>query len=118
MMMFQVTSNLLYLGAAVTAAVRKHWAWAVLMTGVTVCSALYHVGHLPRKWDIAMATAAFVYGAHWYVSVGGKSWSVPVFTAAMIACLAWPKPDQAAYDAIHPWAHVFGGLASITIASP
>ena len=118
MTVFQVASNLLYLDAAVIAAVHKHWVWAALMTGVTLCSVLYHVGYLPRKWDVAMATATFVYGVHRFMSTGSKHLSVPVFTAAMIACLAFPKPDQAAYDAIHPWAHVFGGLASITVASP
>tara|TARA_B100001057_G_C22616279_1_gene858611 strand:- start:416 stop:766 length:351 start_codon:yes stop_codon:yes gene_type:complete len=116
--MFNITSNLLYLCAAVVAGAHRHWVWAVLMTGVTVCSVLYHIGALPRRWDVAMAVAAFAYGICWFVSTGIRNWAAPLFTAAMIACLAIPKPDQEAYDAIHPWAHVFGGLASITIASP
>jgi len=115
--MFQITSNLLYLCASIVAAIEKRWAWAVIMAAVTCCSVLYHMNILPRKFDIAVALTAFAYGCVLFMQKGHRPWSVPIFTLAMIACLAVHKPDLASYDAIHPWAHVFGGLASISLAS-
>ena len=115
--MFQITSNILYLCASVVAAVESHFGWALIMLGAAACSVLYHAGWLPREWDVAMALVAFAYGCRWYLRKGAWSWPVPLFTLAMLGCLAAPKPDADAYDAIHPWAHVFGGLASISLAA-
>ena len=115
--MFQVSSNLLYLCAATVAAAREHWAWALIMAAVTACSVLYHTGRLQRHWDVLVACFTLAYGALWYMSKGERSVYVPLFTLAMIGCLAAPKRDRREYDTIHPWAHVFGGLASITLAA-
>ncbi len=116
--MFLLTSNLLYLCAAVVATVEKHWPWAVIMLGVTTCSVLYHLGVLARMWDVMGATIAFVYGCWWYLARRARRpWTVPLFATCMLVCLAIPKSSQAEYDAVHPWAHVFGGLASLSLAA-
>ena len=115
--MFQITSNLLYLCASVVAAVENHLQWAVIMLGVTTCSVLYHTGELSREADVCMAIVAFVYGCQMYLRRKILSWPVPFLTLCMIACLVIPKPDQEAYDRIHPWAHIFGGFASISLAA-
>ena len=115
--MFQITSNLLYLCASIVAAVENHLQWAVIMLGVTTCSVLYHTGELSREADVGMALVAFAYGCQMYLRRKILSWPVPFLTLCMIACLVLPKPDQEAYDMIHPWAHIFGGLASISLAA-
>ena len=117
--MFQVSSNLLYLCAAIVAGVNGKMVWSAIMISVTVCSVFYHTGHVPKEIDVIVASTALAYGIHAYTSSanGSRSYLVPVLTLSMIGCLAVHKKSKAAYDAIHPWAHVFGGLASLSLAA-
>ena len=117
--MFQVSSNLLYLCAAIVAGVNGKTVWSAIMSSVTVCSVLYHTGHMPREIAMIMAFIAFTYGIYTYASSKKASgpYLVPILTLSMISCLAIHKKSKADYDAIHPWAHVFGGLAAIAIAT-
>lgn len=115
--MFQIYSNLLYLCSAAAALSNGRWTWACVMAAVTVCSVLYHSGGLNRQVDVAVAVFAFFYGCLLYATSRSRPLSVPFFTVCMFVCLWFPKHSIADYDAVHPWAHVFGGLASLTLAA-
>jgi len=117
--MFQITSNLLYLCASLVAWTNRHVGWSIIMLGVTACSTLYHAGSMPRVYDVIMAFIAFGYGCVWYFTRPPEERQrlVPILTLGMIGCLAVPKPDVQTYNAIHPWAHVLGGLASVALSA-
>lgn len=114
--MFIIWSNILYFIAAINSLNKSKYILSLLLFLTTIVSCLYHINYKYRIYDVIISIITFCYCIYLYYKKQKRNQYIVLSTIIMLILLIIPKKNISHYKMIHPFTHIFGGIATLLLS--